>query len=304
MKKITFTFLFITLLHSSYAQVTYFNYLDYSSEWRNYAAGWTGLNGFDSYSTTYFDGDETINGRVYYKQYQTAVTTNYNHPFQGTYTETFLYGPSYVREDSNGIFWYLDSQNNEQLSCDNQVLANAQIGDPFPSASSGNACQVNAVEMHTLGTTQLKHLKGSIGTLNSGVVEGIGEIGLACSTGFEYNSYLNCYTKQGNSLQFGTYDCSVFPVPQRVNLSTHLPNSENSAVVVAPNPTNGILTVKMETLKTPTEFRIYNSLGALIKQSNLEGTTTKIDLSSFASGIYFLKFNIESQEVSKKIVKL
>ena len=133
MKKITFLIFLISLVNMSYSQVTYFNYFDYTSEWRYYASGWTGLNSFDSYETVYFDGDITINGNVYYKQYRKTVETNYNHPFLGTYTENFLYGPGYVREDSNGKVWYLASDNTEQLYFDNQLISASQIGDPFPS---------------------------------------------------------------------------------------------------------------------------------------------------------------------------
>jgi hypothetical protein len=303
MKKITLLIFLISLMNKSYSQGTYFNYFDYTSEWRYYASGWTGLNGFDSYETVYFDGDITINGNVYYKQYRKTVETNYNHPFLGTYTENFLYGPGYVREDSNGKVWYLASDNTEQLYFDNQLISASQIGDPFPSQGASGGCLVQSIQMEMLGGTQLKHVFGSNTTLKSGTVEGIGDLGYACGMGIEYNRYLNCYSKQTSNLQFGTLNCNLFPIPLRVNLSSNSSNFEEK-INVYPNPTNGILNVKIESGMTKTEFKIYNCLGKLMQEGYLEEENSRIDFSTLNTGVYFLKINSESLEINKKIIKI
>ncbi len=142
MKKIKITVLFTLLISTAYSQVTFFNYFDYTSEWKYYASGY-GTSAFVSYETVYFDGYENINGKAYYKQYRKITQTNYGNPSQ-TYTENFLYGPGYVREDSDGKVWYLGSDNVENLSFDNQAILAAQIGDPFPSQSEIGYCLVTA----------------------------------------------------------------------------------------------------------------------------------------------------------------
>lgn len=303
MKKITFLIIFISLMNMSYSQVTYFNYFDYTSEWRYYATGWTGINSYDSYETVYFDGDITINGNVYYKQYKKVVKTNYNHPFLGTYTENILYDPAYVREDSNGKVWYLSSDNSEQLSFDNQLISTSQIGDQFPSLGASAGCLVQSIQMEMLGGTQLKHVFGSNTTSNSGSVEGIGTLGYPCGMGNEYNRYLNCYSKQTSNIQFGPLNCNLFPIPIRVNLSSNSLSFEEK-IDISPNPTNGILNIRIESLITKTEFKIFNSLGKLIQEGYLDSENNRIDISTLNSGIYFLKLNSESLEISKKIIKL
>ena len=154
-----------------------------------------------------------------------------------------------------------------------------------------------------LGATQLKHVFGSNTSLNSGTVEGIGDLGYACGMGIEYNRYLNCYSKQTSSIQFGTLNCNLFPIPLRVNLSSNSLGFEEK-IDISPNPTNGILNVKIESLTTKTEFKIYNCLGKLMQQGYLEGGNNRIDFSTLTTGIYFLKLNSESLEISKKIIKI
>lgn len=304
MKKTTYTIILFSLLNLAYSQGNYFNYFDYTSEWRSYVSGWTGLNGYDSYETFYFDGDITINGNVYYKHYRKTIETNYNHPFLGTYTESFLYGPGYVREDNTGKVWYLGSDNTEQLWFDNQQIIASQIGDSFPSPSSSSGCLVQSIQTNMLGTTPLKRVFGSITGPTSGTIEGIGDVGNSCSMGYEGNRYLNCYSKQTSTIQFGTLNCSLFPTPLRVNLSSYNTENAKEKINLSPNPTTGIINVTNECLSIKTAYEIYDSLGKIIQYGFIENGSNTIDISSFNSGIYFLKFNCDSFQSSKKIIKL
>src|ERR1035437_6901465 len=102
MKKILLTILLGLLVNSSFSQVTYFNYLDYSSEWRNYGSSFNGVYSSEEFSTTYFDGDTILSGKVYYKKYM--LRNIVDHPYSGTVSNLYLNGPTFLREDSAGIF--------------------------------------------------------------------------------------------------------------------------------------------------------------------------------------------------------
>jgi len=292
-------FVFVLFINLAYSQVTYFNYFDYSCEWKIYAAGWTGINAYDSYETVYFDGDTTINGNVYYRQFRQVEETNYN-TFMGTYTENFLYGPGYVREDNTGKIWYLANDSTEYLNFDNQAILSAQVGDTFPY--QGSPCQVQSTQTVMLGTTPLKQVFGSYITSNSGIVEGIGVVGNLCSTGVEYERYLNCYSKQTDEIQFHNLNCTDFPVPVRLNVTAGLDNMEKEIFELYPNPTNGILHIN--SLNEETGYKIFNNFGSLVGTGDLKNTESSIDISTYNQGIYFIAFKSEGKEVYRKIIKL
>jgi hypothetical protein len=56
---------------------------------------------------------------------------------------------------------------------------------------------------------------------------------------------------------------------------------------IFPNPTNDQLTIVLPT-NLPTEFRIYNLMGELIKEFTIE-TSTQINLNDLASGVYIIQ---------------
>jgi hypothetical protein len=76
------------------------------------------------------------------------------------------------------------------------------------------------------------------------------------------------------------------------------------ALKVYPNPTTGILTVEMTNLGDRGEITILNIVGEVVLKShynNSEGT--RIDLSRFEKGIYFLQVNDGRSIASRKILK-
>src|SRR5690606_36282618 len=162
MKKITLSIILFSCFDFGFGQVQYSNYLDDTSEWRYYYGGWNGLNGgYSRYTTTYFDGVETINGVVYYKEYSSSIHYETNSWTGVTTSETILSGPKYVREDSSGKFYILDIEDNtEYMYFDNQEIIDAQIGDVFPVLES--YCNVESIETIYLGSISLKKVNGSI----------------------------------------------------------------------------------------------------------------------------------------------
>jgi hypothetical protein len=267
-----------------------------TSEWKSFGSGWSGVAFYDSYQTRYFDGVETINGIVYYKEYIMEVATDY---YSVPITTNNLWGPYYFREDSSGKFYRINpNDGTETVILDNQEIVNAQIGDPFPYP--GATCNVQTIENVTLGTRILKKIKGINTENNTGTLEGVGFIGLACARGIEGNGGLCCYSKQGYNLQFSTVNCNLFPVPVRVNLSV---NGENlNKISIYPNPTKGIININLNS-KEITSYKLYNLQGAILKEGKTKDETLIIDMSNFTKGVYILKIIGQNFDDYKKIIK-
>jgi len=78
--------------------------------------------------------------------------------------------------------------------------------------------------------------------------------------------------------------------------------SMNNAVSVYPNPNSGIFSVTLAAeISSDMTVNVYNTLGELVKTVTVDGTTTSIDLSEFASGVYVVKVIADNQIATKKI---
>lgn len=296
MKKITlllFCLLYATL---GFSQSVYSNYFDMTSEWRN------SHNGFGSlwYATTYFDGYEVFNNKTYYRRFTKRL--NYIFSNNGTYTtELLLSEPSYVREDATGKFYIYDqTDGNEYVYYDNQIIINSQVGDPFPN--NPNSCNVEAVETTYFGSIPLKRLQDNPNCSSCGTLEGIGKVGPICGLGIEGNTWLNCYTKQGVTIEFGTIDCNTFPIPVRVYLSTTENTLSDNTLTIYPNPAKSFIQIKSKTQELK-EYEIYNVQGSIINRGLFENQDQILNIEKFTNGIYIIKIIGQNSSEYRKIIK-
>jgi len=285
------------------SQVTYFNYLDTTSEWRYYGGGFDGINFITNYQTVFFDGYENIDGIPYYKEYSnnmSIVSDLFSSPPDTTY---HVYGPLYVREDSLGNFFRIYPNNQpEYLYFVNQSILNAQLGEVFPY--EGAVCTVDSIEILNFGEINLKKVKGSNDFFPSGSLEGVGVIGLACGIGHHLNSYLNCYSKQGILLQFGDLDTSAFPPALRLGVTTKMNEVNENRVCVFPIPTQGKFKIVSDLSESFSFFEIYDSKGILLQKEVINEKEHNIDITNLEKGIYYLKIVNGNKLIFKKIAKL
>lgn len=75
--------------------------------------------------------------------------------------------------------------------------------------------------------------------------------------------------------------------------------ASNSEITIYPNPSTGLFTIST---KQPIEVTINDSNGRTITTLNEIESDTTIDLSYFASGIYFAKINGADNQGTKKII--
>jgi hypothetical protein len=80
---------------------------------------------------------------------------------------------------------------------------------------------------------------------------------------------------------------------------------------ISPNPTTSFISIHYNrTSNTKTTVTLYNLYGQIVYSENFQGfknseglNETKIDMRSFAAGIYFVKMNVGGKEEVRKVVK-
>ena len=83
------------------------------------------------------------------------------------------------------------------------------------------------------------------------------------------------------------------------SLASTQENELENSVSVYPNPSNGMFTT--ETPKNTT-IQVFDVYGKLVYSSVLNTMRNKVELNNFANGIYTVRFTVEGQSITKKIV--
>jgi hypothetical protein len=73
---------------------------------------------------------------------------------------------------------------------------------------------------------------------------------------------------------------------------------------IFPNPSSGIFSLSTDNFSEKSDIEIYNSVGAIVYNSEINLNEKRIDLSNLAQGIYFLKINTNTVPLSMKIIVL
>jgi hypothetical protein len=77
--------------------------------------------------------------------------------------------------------------------------------------------------------------------------------------------------------------------------------NKDVALQIYPNPTSNSVTVKSDsTIKT---IQLYDAQGRLLQTQMTNNNLQTIDLSAYATGIYYLSFSTSSGKQTQKIIK-
>jgi hypothetical protein len=68
---------------------------------------------------------------------------------------------------------------------------------------------------------------------------------------------------------------------------------------IYPNPTSDYCVLKFDDSMFGVEYVLYNSLGQLMSRHKVNSSTSKLDLSGFADGIYYVKFDGNAYKIVK-----
>ncbi len=85
------------------------------------------------------------------------------------------------------------------------------------------------------------------------------------------------------------------------------PNSKDLVIKVYPNPVKDVVTFDMENINQESELIIYNSLGQLVREEQIDNSKQdyKINISDYKSGIYYYQITLSNSQkkYSGKFVK-
>ena len=75
----------------------------------------------------------------------------------------------------------------------------------------------------------------------------------------------------------------------------------NNVLTIYPNPTNGLLNIKIDFPYKELKTTIFNLHGQRILTASDQ---TELDISQFPKGLYFIKINIDSKNIDKSLIKI
>jgi hypothetical protein len=75
-----------------------------------------------------------------------------------------------------------------------------------------------------------------------------------------------------------------------------------SDLVIYPNPASANLHIKMNAKNPETRYNIYNSMGIMLEGRRIEQETTIIDVSTYPSGIYFVRIQRGADVFVEKVL--
>jgi hypothetical protein len=263
---------------------------------------------------TYLYGDTTIGTYNYKKLYRTSVHAwlyppppppPFNHPIN------FLGG---LREDvpAKKIYYYEADSGLEKLLYDFTL----NIGDTAYTnfyGSMGDTVHyiVTDIDSVLVNTSYNKRLiieplpTSTLEAVAGNWIEGIGSEAGPLNyyiTGFEYIHELVCFGVNN----INKYSLATWPPAPECHFLVGIGEMEDNKIslVVSPNPTNGSLTLSLS-CKDILTIEIADLSGKIIlSQSKTEFSSTTIDLSGFAKGVYLVRLrDTNGNSVTKKIVK-
>lgn len=85
----------------------------------------------------------------------------------------------------------------------------------------------------------------------------------------------------------------------RFGISTAIEETTKTNAIVFPNPTNGIVYVTMEN-NVSTTVELYNVVGEKLSSDKIQGNSYQLNLTSYPSGVYFLKLNNKTTKIIKE----
>ena len=138
----------------------------------------------------------------------------------------------------------------------------------------------------TIGTTGVTDVtvSGTTGVFEKEIT------GLTAGTKYYYRAYAtnSVDTTYGEVQSFTTTDI----------LSSE--DFKLSGISILPNPTSGILNI---TAVEKADYRLFNIKGQVLKKGILVSGKSKINISSFAKGIYLLNIKTDKGSFTKKVVR-
>ena len=248
-------------------------------------------NGSITYQHLEYAGDTTIN----HKEVTIIIRTNTLYD-KGEHTETtreYIYEERTLR--GNKVYWW-----NKDLQ-EFTVLYDfgAQQGDSWviKVGTASLTMHVDAVEQYEYEGRVFRMLQVSDDQdLFSGtIVCGIGHLSsffperlMNRSKNYRVEG-MRCYWRDGELFfKYGNRDCNEVYEEWHNGIEEDDPSTGSGTLTVYPNPTDGILNVRLPQCDSPTEYRISNMMGQTLMSGKITAEPQQIDVSDLPQGMYFI----------------
>lgn len=264
---------------------------NFASEGNTWKMKTTYLVGSPSYTFYKVIGESVINGQTYKKMYYSTDNQ-----------VTWNLADFVIRQENDIIYKLSDTPGATEVII---YKFNLGIGDSYIPNPCGTQAGVTDVEEVTLYNGEFRNkYRFSTDYLSTFWIDHIGSLdapifspGRAdCPPDPVYN--LECFFEDG-ILKYTSNpdnDCSF------ISSNENIPTLE-SQLSISPNPSSEYIRIEMDDLTLLDGIHIYSSIGELIHQyEKLE--SSEISITHLEKGIYFFKFIIGKQIITKRVLKI
>lgn len=103
---------------------------------------------------------------------------------------------------------------------------------------------------------------------------------------------------------FGSGEAEDYLIYIDAPITTNIKNDRlsSNSLIIYPNPANESVNIYTDLFTSKTKILIYNSIGALVTETNLTEATTTINTGDFSNGIYIVKLISGDKTISQKLL--
>ena len=248
-------------------------------------------NGSITYQHLEYAADTTIN----HKEVTIIIRTNtlYDKGEHTEVTREYIFEERGVR--GYKVYWWNKTLQEFTVLYD----FGAQQGDSWviKVGTANLTMHVDAVEQYEYEGRIFKMLQVSdVDDLFSGtIVCGIGHLSSffperLMTRGKDYRvEGIRCYWREGELFfKYGNHDCNEVYEEWHSGIEEDDPSTGSGTLTVYPNPTDGILNVRLPQCDSPTEYRISNMMGQTLMSGKITAEPQQIDVSGLPEGMYFI----------------
>ncbi len=211
------------------------------------------------------------------------------------------------RGDRNGVIFNREAYESKELGSVDAKIYNERIGDEGSDGRGVYADEVAKEDIHSIEHIEAKDKRryyAPLIKLNQGFHAKAGAHFKAKASDLKYrvnNTFVSQIPDASENNTAGYLDMSVAHLKKTEQYEGVEWNSNTEVMQIYPNPTAGDLILNLP--NEIQEVRIYNSLGQLVMEEELDGTskTWYEDLSALNNGIYLIEVNDGTQIHQSKI---
>jgi hypothetical protein len=96
--------------------------------------------------------------------------------------------------------------------------------------------------------------------------------------------------------KYGDMDCDEVYQEYHNGVEEDGPSTGSGTLNVYPNPTDGVLNVRLPQCDSPTEYRISNMIGQTLMTGQITAENQQIDVSNLPKGMFFISIGKDSRK--------